>query len=152
MIKRLFFKVVKGQSYVELSVLLTILIVLFGGVVDFGRAYLIYLELRDAAQEGASYGSYTPNDFVGIEARARETMQDPIDLSDPAIVQVLPVLTNPPYACSGFEPISLKPNEIKVTITYDMPIGMPFLGTFLGTQEITLIATAANTILAPPCE
>jgi hypothetical protein len=79
-------------------------------------------------------------------------MKDPIDLSDPALVQVLPALSNPPYACSGFDPITLTPNEIRVTLKYDMPIGMPFLGTFLGTQEITLVATVANTILKPPCE
>jgi len=152
MIKRLLSKWVNGQSYVELSVILTVLIILFGGVVDFGRAYLIYLELRDAAQEGASYGSYSPSDLIGIETRARETMKDPIDLSDPTIVQVLPSLSNPSYACSGFDPISLEPNEIKVVIKYEMPIGMPFLGTVLDTQEITLVATAANAILAPPCE
>ena len=152
MVRKLVSKLVKGQSYVELSVLLTVLVILLGGVVDFGRAYLIYLELRDAAHEGASYGSYAPNDLVGVETRIRESMKDPIDLSDPAIVQVIPVLSNPPFACSGFDPISLKPNEIKVTLTYDMPIGMPFLGTFLGTQEITLVANVANTILKPPCE
>jgi len=150
--KRLFSKWVNGQSYVELSVLLTVLIILFGGVVDFGRAYLIYLELRDAAQEGASYGSFSPSDLIGIETRARETMKDPVDLSDPTIVQVLPSLSNPSYACSGFNPVSLEPNEIQVAIKYEMPIGMPFLGTVLGTQEITLVAKATNTILAPPCE
>jgi len=39
-----------------------------------------------------------------------------------------------------------------VVIKYEMPIGMPFLGTILGTQKITLVANVANTILAPPCE
>jgi hypothetical protein len=152
MIRRLVVKLVHGQSYVELSILLTVLVVLLGGVADFGRAYLIYLELRDAAQEGASYGSYSPSDLSGIETRIRETMQDPIDLSDPSTVQVMLALSNPPYACSGFDPITLNPNEIKVVIKYEMPIGMPFLGTILGTQKITLVANVANTILAPPCE
>ena len=49
-----------GQSFVELSLLGIVLIVLLAGVADFGRAYLISLEMRDAAQEGASYGAFSP--------------------------------------------------------------------------------------------
>ena len=141
----------KGQSFVELSVLVTILIVLLAGVVDFGRAYLIFLEMRDAAQEGASYGSYSPSDFTEIEARVRDTMQDPIDLSDPSAVTIVPSLTNPPQACAGFDPGTLEPNEIEVTILYQMPIAMPLLGTIIGGQELPLVATVTNTILQPPC-
>jgi len=152
MIRKLVSAFEKGQSFVELSVLLTILVILLGGVADFGRAYLIFLELRDAAQEGASYGSYSPTDFNGIETRVRETMKDPVDLSDPSIVQVVPALSNPSYACSGFDPVSLKPNEIIVTVIFDMPVGMPFLGTIIGSQEIPLVATVSNTILKPPCK
>ena len=144
-------KTQKGQSFVELSVLITFLIVLLAGVADFGRAYLVFIEMRDAAQEGASYGSYSPSDFTEIEARVRDTMQNPIDLSDPATVQIVPSLTNPPNACSGFDPGTLEPNEIEVTILYQMPIAMPFLGAIIGGQELPLEATVTNTILQPPC-
>ena len=152
MIRKLFSVFERGQSYVELSVFLTILVILLGGVADFGRAYLIFLELRDAGQEGASYGSFTPADFNGIETRVRETMQDPVDLSDPSIVQVIPALSNPLYACSGFDPVSLEPNEIIVTVIFNMPVAMPFLGAIIGSQEIPLVATVSNTILKPPCK
>jgi hypothetical protein len=141
----------KGQSFVELSVLVTILIVMLAGVADFGRAYLVFLEMRDAAQEGASYGSYSPSEFTEIEARVRDTMQDPIDLSDPSVVTIVPALTNPSYACAGFNPGTLVPNEIEVTILYQMPIAMPFLGAIIGGQELPLVATVTNTILQPPC-
>ncbi|MEE9508565.1 MAG: TadE/TadG family type IV pilus assembly protein [Anaerolineales bacterium] len=141
----------KGQSLVELSVLLTFLIVMLAGVADFGRAYFIFLEMRDAAQEGASYGSYSPSEFAEIEARVRDTMKDPVDLSDPTDVTVVPSLTNPSQACSGFDPITLEPNEVEVTILYQMPIAMPFLGTIVGSQELPLVATVTNTILQPPC-
>ena len=103
----------KGQSFVELSVLITFLVVFLAGVADFGRAYIILLEMRDAAQEGASYGSYSPTAFSDIEARVRDTMKDPIDLSDPTTIQVVPSLTIPPNACSGFDPTTLEPNGLK---------------------------------------
>jgi hypothetical protein len=141
----------KGQSLVELSVLVTGLIILLAGVADFGRAYMIFVELRDAAQEGASYGSYSPTDFPEIEARVRDTIEEPIDLSDPSVVTVIPVLSNPLRACAGFDPVTLEANEIEVTILYDLPITMPFLGSIIGSQELPLAATVSNAILQPPC-
>jgi hypothetical protein len=142
---------VKGQSFVELSVLITILIILVAGVVDFGRAYYTFLQMRDAAQEGASFGSYSPSAFSDIEARVRDTMKFPIDLSDPSTVQIVPSLTNPPNACSGFDPSTFEPNEIEVSVLYQYQITMPFLGAIIGSQEIPLTATVTNTILQPQC-
>ncbi len=141
----------KGQSFVELSVLITFLVVFLAGVADFGRAYIILLEMRDAAQEGASYGSYSPTAFSDIEARVRDNMKDPIDLSDPTNIQVVPSLTNPPKSCSGFDTTTLEPNGLEVSILYQFPISVPFLGAIIGSQEIPLIATVSNTILKPQC-
>jgi hypothetical protein len=141
----------KGQSFVELSMLVIVLVIILAGVADFGRAYLIFLEMRDAAQEGLAYGSFTPTDFTGIEVRIREAMRDPFDLSGPGVVTILPELSNPSKACSGFNPGTMEPNEIRVTLLYQMPIAMPFLGTIINTQEIPLVATVSNTILTPVC-
>ena len=142
----------KGQSFVEFSVLVTFLVVLLAGVADFGRAYIMLLQMRDAAQEGASYGSYSPTAFSEIEARVRDTLKDPIDLSDPTTIQVVPSLTNPANACSGFDPTTLEPNGLEVSILYQFPISVPFLGAIIGSQEIPLVATVSNTILQPQCD
>ncbi len=141
----------KGQSLVEFSFLAVFLIILLAGVVDFGRAYFTFIQMRDAAQEGASYGSFEPNDFSGIEARVRDTMKDPVDLSDPTVVQVTPALSNPPYACAGFNPSSLETNTIRVTIYYEMPITVPFLGAIIDSQTFPLEAVIEDAILRPPC-
>lgn len=141
----------KGQSLVEFSFLAVFLIILLAGMLDFGRAYFIFIEMRDAAQEGASYGSFEPYDFSGIEARVRDTMKDPVDLSDPTVVQVTPALSNPPYACSGFNPSSLETNAIRVTIYYEMPITVPFLGAIIDSQTFPLEAVIEDAILRPPC-
>ena len=107
--------------------------------------------MRDAAQEGASYGAFSPTDFSGIDTRIRATLKDPFDLSDPGVVVITPVLTNPSYPCSGFSPSTLEPNNIKITIVYQMPLAMPFLGAIINSQEIPLIATVSNSILTPVC-
>ena len=145
------FKHQEGQSLSELSVLMTLLIILLSGLVDFGRAYLIYLEMREAAQEGAAYGSFTPIDLYGVEARVRETMQYPFDLSDPSEVTVFAEHTNQGAVCAGFHPGTLTPNGVTVTLLHQMTISMPFLGTILGRQEFPIEVTVTNTILKPPC-
>jgi hypothetical protein len=141
----------KGQSFVELSMLVVVLMIMLAGVADFGRAYLIFLEMRDAAQEGLAYGAFTPTDFAGIEARIRETMKDPFDLTAPGVVTIVPELSNPSKPCSGFDSGTMEPNEIRVTVLYQMPLATPFLGAIINTQEIPLVAEVSNSILAPVC-
>jgi hypothetical protein len=142
----------KGQSLTELSVLMTFLVILLAGLADFSRAYLISLEMREAAQEGAAYGSFVPTDFSGIKARVRETMKYPFDLSGPSDVMIVQAYTNPSHVCAGFDSNTLSPNGIKVTLVHEMRISMPFLGTILGRQDIPIVVTATNTILKPPCQ
>jgi hypothetical protein len=141
-----------GQSLTELSVLMTFLLIMVAGLADFGRAYLIFLEMREAAQEGAAYGSFAPMDLKGVEARARETMKYPFDLSDPSVVVVIPEYTNQVHACAGFDPITLSPNGVMVTMLYQMKITTPFLGTIIGSQDIPIVITVTSTILKPPCQ
>ena len=51
-----------GQSLTEFAVSITFIILILSGIVDLGRAYFTYISLRDAAQEGAIYGSINPLD------------------------------------------------------------------------------------------
>jgi hypothetical protein len=43
------------------------------------------------------------------------------------------------------------PNAVSVTVEYDYPVFMPFLGAIIGGQEIHLNATVTDTILEPRC-
>jgi len=49
-----------GQSLLEFSLMLIFLTVALMGVLDLGRAYFTYLAVKDAASEGAYYGSAYP--------------------------------------------------------------------------------------------
>jgi Flp pilus assembly protein TadG len=44
----------RGQSLVEFSISLVIILWLLAGAVEFGIALFQYIQLRDAAQEGAA--------------------------------------------------------------------------------------------------
>ena len=50
----------RGQSLVELALVLPLLILLLAGTVDLGRAFFSYIVITNAAQEGARAGSRMP--------------------------------------------------------------------------------------------
>lgn len=133
----------RGQSLVELAISLTVIMVLLAGAVDFSMAYFSFSSMQDAAQEGALYGSINPTDVDGIKTRVRNASSNPVDLSDVTLVDVF-VTTDPVVdPCEG--------GEVKVDVVYDYPISMPFIGTFIGSQTITLTASVTDTILQPVC-
>jgi Flp pilus assembly protein TadG len=146
----------RGQSLVELSISLVVLLYLLSGAVEFGLAFFQFVQLRDAAQEGALYGSMDPSNPSGlvpdpIETRVRAASSSPIDLADP-VVQVTitahdkddpdPDHTIPVNgACEG--------DALTVTVEYAHQIFMPFLPKLIGRSTLPLKATVTDTVLAP---
>ena len=51
----------RGQSLVELTLGMAVLVMLISGLVDLGRAYFVYVALEDGAGEAALYLSITPD-------------------------------------------------------------------------------------------
>lgn len=133
----------RGQSLVELAMSLTVILLLLAGAVDFSIAYFTFAAMQDAAQEGALYGSINPTDTNGIRARVRNASSNPLDLSNETLVTVN-VITDPAVdPCEG--------GEVTVNVIYDYPISMPFIGTIIGSQTISLNASVTDTILQPVC-
>ena len=144
----------RGQSLVELGISLLILLYLLCGAVEFGILFFQFVQLRDAAQEGALYGSMNPPssaaDTVAIDkikerARYSSPTQSPIDLiNDPAVVVSVDV-TDAQY-CEG--------GSLQVTVSYPHKIFMPFMPQLLGKTSdpyIDLNARVTDTILTPIC-
>jgi Flp pilus assembly protein TadG len=138
----------RGQSLVELAISLTVILLLLAGAVDFGMALFSYVAIRDAAQEGALYGSLNPTDQDGIRDRVRATSTHPVNLSvfdDSQIV--IEVIGD---SCEGLDGAGAS-NGIRVTVGYDYPIIMPYIGAIVGGQTIPLHAQVTDTILTPRC-
>lgn len=132
----------KGQSFVELAVSFTILLVVLAGLMDVGSIFFSYMSLRDAAQEGVNYGMYSPRDLTGIEARVRNASTSPLDLTDTTVVKVSTIEDANP--CVG--------KSITVRVTYHFEIAAPFIGTILGSQKIPVSAEANGTIVSGDCQ
>src|SRR5215212_3489973 len=111
----------RGQSLVELGVSLLILLYLLSGAAEFGLAFFQFVQLRDAAQEGALYGSMNPTNTVLIAARVRAASSSPIDLADTSLVDV--DITFDGAQCEG--------NGIIVTVSYNHVVFMPFMSKFI---------------------
>lgn len=139
-----------------MAVSLPVLILLLLGTVDFGMAIFTNSILRDAAQEGAFYGSFNPANKKEIENRARNiqtrggdgVFSSPVNLRDDSGVKV--TVKTDGGACQGItNGIS---NTIQVKVTYEYPFIMPFIGLIAGSESITLTGSASNVILQPPCQ
>jgi Flp pilus assembly protein TadG len=137
----------RGQSLVELAISLTVILLLLSGAVDFGMALFSYVAIRDAAQEGALYASLNPADDAGIRDRVRATSTHPVDLTTFADSQIDIDIIG--AACEGTS--GLDSNAVKVTVSYDYPIIMPYVGAIVGGQTIALHAEVIDTILTPRC-
>jgi Flp pilus assembly protein TadG len=154
----------RGQSLVELGISLLILLLLLSGAAEFGVLFFQYVQLRDAAQEGALYGSMNPYidsgspgngqfdigesvNQAGIETRAREASSSPIDLSTAAGLVTVKATSadGSNMFCEG--------HGIKVTVEFKHKVFMPFMADILNltNREIPLTASVTDTILTPIC-
>jgi Flp pilus assembly protein TadG len=141
-----------GQSLTEFALILVILLVVLAGIVDLGRVFYAYIIIRDAAQEGAVYGSIAPKDNITtfkneVEARVETAFTDPADPSNvPINISKMNVQTDIiGSACAA------PGNGVRVRIDYTLPVTMPFLGTIIGSQDMNMSASVENAILSPVC-
>lgn len=148
----------RGQSLVELGISLLILLYLLSGAAEFGVLFFQYVQLRDAAQEGALYGSMNPYidsnangkfdvgepvNQAAIETRARAASGSPIDLTDPAVIIVATSADGSNMFCEG--------HGLQVTVSFTHHIFMPFMPQILNQSDIPLTAKVVDTILTPIC-
>ena len=71
-----------GQSLVEFTLLLPVLLIILAGLLDVGRLYYVYVAVTDAAAEGARYASMYPDDTGGIRERAAEASGGLVEISE----------------------------------------------------------------------
>lgn len=139
----------RGQSLVELAVSLVILLYLLSGAVEFGIIFFQFVQLRDAAQEGALFGSInaptSSTDTPKIDAiitRAKSASTSPIDLINDPNVTINVTVPDGKY-CEG--------GSLQVQVSYPHQIFMPFMSKLIGRTTVPLNAQVTDTILTPVC-
>jgi hypothetical protein len=159
----------RGQSLAELSITMTLVLILLAGVADAGRAFFTYITLRDAAQEGALYGSFafsetvpgSPGTLVSpgtactrIATRLSENSESPVDIAAEATAIVQIAHASDPstwIVCDADIPIQpCAGDRIRVSVMVeDFTLSTPFLGTAVGSQTVDIRAAIEDSILAP---
>jgi len=160
----------RGQSLTELSIAMAMMLILLAGVADLGRAFFTYIALRDAAQEGALYGSFAfsePDPLVPanglidpgeacerIFTRVRQNSDTPVNLAIDADIQVqIAQSTNPTIWVACSSAIAIQPcayDRIRVSVMVeDFTIATPFLGSLVGQQSVDITAFVEDSLLAP---
>jgi len=139
----------KGQSLVELSLSLVLLLIILSGIVDLGRAIFTKFAMKDAAEEGVIYGTSFPTDCDQINQRVE------FNLSNRALNGGMTIVTTIEGGDGSYIDCSLIPfnqvyagKRLKVTVTKTFTVTMPFLGAFIG-QTIPLNVTATGIVLRP---
>jgi TadE-like protein len=127
----------RGVALVEFALVLPLLLCLALGSVDLGRGLISYVELEQAAQEGAMYGSFAPNDPVAIEDRVRTSADGLVPLGDDLQVDVQ--VTCPPG------------DKVMVELQYELDLYTPMVGELLG-GTLALSADAIGQNFTDPPE
>jgi hypothetical protein len=121
----------RGQSLVELAISITFLVFLLSGAIEFGMMFFQFIQLRDAAQEGALYGSLNPADASGIDAYVRGASSSPVNLNipyaDPIGVDVDIEYYDESTTTSKDVGDVCPGDGIKVIVKYKHKIFMPFI-------------------------
>lgn len=135
----------RGQSLIEFSLMVVALTVVLAGVVDLGRAYFTYLALKDAASEGAYFGSVYPQCASDVD----DDCAAPNNI-DYRIRNTAPRgMVNWSTVAIDVEAPDPTPGQtLTVTVTYDYDLITPFVGAIAGGQSIELDARSAAVIMA----
>jgi hypothetical protein len=141
-----------GQSFVEMSIGMVVLIVLLGGLFDIGRAFLILVSVENATGEGALYGATHPECLTtdhalaicgGTESvlgRIREEGKPLLDISKKNSVITVQI-ENGGIITAG--------SMLKVDVEYEYSPLTP-IGHLLWGNRAKVTATARQQIMSPP--
>jgi Flp pilus assembly protein TadG len=154
----------RGQGLVEFSLMLVFLTILLMGVFDLGRAYFSYLAIKDAAEEGAYFGSAFPQcvDADGINNDSSAGCANPnntpyrvlhsapqgslVNMSDLKAVSV-----GVDLPCGTAQPCVMEAGDsLTVTVSYQYQMLTPFVGTIANGQTLTLTAQSSAVIVRVP--
>ncbi len=97
----------RGANLIEAALILPLLLLLIGGIVDFGGAFNRYIAITNAAREGARYGSKFPHYYAGIvDATTQEASNLGVTLTS-SDISIAPMPTP-----------AVRGTTITVTVTY----------------------------------
>ncbi len=126
----------RGQSLVEVALVLPVLIVLLAAVIDLGRVLDASIVLSNAARVGARFGSIHPTWYDSIRVRV-------VDFANNSGMAFTGVVLDGSNV--GVSSSAVPGQPIVVTITYDLPL---YFGRIVGLDTIHIVRRAEMMIMS----
>ncbi|MBN1955203.1 MAG: pilus assembly protein [Anaerolineae bacterium] len=149
----------RGQALVEFALIIGLLLLIVMGIFDFGRAFIIYSNIFNAAREGARMGAVYPWYPLDVEDRVLTSIVivNATDVEVDVCCDTGPgepnffcdLTTNPDWSCGGGggtgpEGMAGIGDRIVVSTTYTLELITPIISTFF--PELPIRTQAARTI------
>jgi hypothetical protein len=156
-IRRLRVRSERGAELVEFALVLPLLLVLVGGIIDFGFLFQRYEVVTNAAREGARLGSLPGYDDADVRARVREYIRIGLNLTQAQLDANVPDSSAGVNVQSATVPGVTPPvatRIVRVTYRHDFIMLGPIMGLInatwsnqinvYGTSEMRLEAAAGS--------
>jgi PKD repeat protein len=140
----------RGQSLVELALILPVLMLLIASALDLGRMFYSQVTITNAAREGAYEAAYKPTSFIAngncdkvtnrIMCRVLSEAKGSFVTVNKADVDV----DCSPACATGIG------NTVTVTVLGRFTLLTPIMAPFLGGHDVTLTSTASAQIITDP--
>src|SRR5258706_7699863 len=139
-----------GQSLLEVSLTLTILFLLFSGIVDLGRAFMTVVSLTNMISEGTQWAAAFPG-CIAYARNATDAPQIPVNCrgSNSIIGRIINENTNLDLARvvnMSVTPVTAAPgDQVVITVTYQLPTITPIFQSMFG-RNLTLTAQSIELV------
>jgi PKD repeat protein len=136
----------RGQSVVEFALFAPVFLFLFLGAVDFGRVFFSYIQIRNAAGQGAIYGAVNPTDTVGITSKVQQETNAQAQRGENSLIVGTSCKDTggATIACSAASGGGGAGNTITITVTEPFNFFTPLInGLFSNSFKIQSSASAA---------
>jgi Flp pilus assembly protein TadG len=144
-----------GQALVEFALVLPVMMLVLLVAIDFGRLFFSYVQITNAAREGAAYGISAPDDNAGINAVAQQETN--VQSQSQGSAGTLTVTTTcAPEACATAKTSATR-NVVTVTASQPFSFLTPVIGSVFGTMTLrssassVAIGQAGVPVTPPPC-
>lgn len=134
----------RGQSVVELALILPVLLLIVLGLIEFGRAFFLYTVVSNAAREGARYGIVFPIDDEGMVAAA----QSRLVLVPTDTVTILISWDQGDGATEFTDPEQIDPGQsrVRVDVSYEFTMITPIMRNVFPPIEIGFLSARTVSI------
>jgi Flp pilus assembly protein TadG len=140
----------RGQSIVELALILPVLMLLVASTLDLGRMFYSQITIANAAREGAYEAAYNPTSFIAnapCEANDNRIMCRVLSEAKGSFVEVQKADVDVDCSPSCSTGIG---NTVTVTVLGHFTLLTPLMAPFFGGSDVTLYSTATSQIITPP--